>query len=158
MKRAHIIALVGLLVSAGCSADSASPTATANPSTTPSSESTAAEPPLVTKPEYTAAIFVHGAKAGDGGMVCSTDLGPTGEIKCGPEKSLTELSWKFVEHRNGSDYYQFSWTLFHNGSPTKTEGPLIAFDGASETTVIDDEHYIVIRKGSLRSQTAKEAN
>ena len=155
MQYAQIITVVCAVVVAGCSAETSRPPAT--PSVVKSSESTTSETRVVAKPKYVAAIFITAAKKGEDGMKCSGDLGPTGRFGCGPEISLTELSWEFTEHRDKSDYYEFDWTLTSNGEPTNSNSLTVGFDGVSETTVIDEEHYIVIRKGPLHPKTGAEA-
>ena len=97
-------------------------------------------------------VVINAAKKGVNGPSCQGDMGRTGKFKCGPESSLTELSWEFTEHREGSDYYKFNWMLTANGETTNTRGLTVGFDGNSETTVIDAEHHIVIRQGPLTSE------
>lgn len=79
-------------------------------------------------------------------------MGAKGKSKCGPKLSLTELSWEFTEHRDGSDYYKFDWNLTSDGKPKNSKGLTVGFDGDTEATVIDAEHYIVIRKGPLNTK------
>lgn len=157
MQFGRITTLTFALAVAGCSAESSRQPATATPSVMQSSELTTTETPVVEKPKYIAAIFITAATKGEGGMKCSSDLGSKGEFRCGPDISLTELSWEFTEHRDGADFYRFNWTLTSNGEAKNSMGLSVGFDGVSETTVIDEEHYIVIRKGPRHPKAAAEA-
>ena len=70
-------------------------------------------------------------------------MAANGKSKCGPATSLTKLSWEFTEHRDGAD---------SNGEPKNSKGLTVGFDGDTEITVIDAEHYILIRKGPLNPE------
>ncbi len=157
MQFVRITTLTFALVVAGCSAESSRQSATTTPSVIQSSELATAETPVVERPKYIAAIFITAATKGEGGMKCSAGMGSKGEFRCGPDISLTDLSWEFTEHRDESDFYKFNWTLTSNGEAKNSKGLSIGFDGVSETTVIDEEHYIVIRRGPLHPNTAAEA-
>ncbi len=78
-------------------------------------------------------------------------MGSKGKLKCGPASSLTELSYEFIEHRDGADYYKFQWKLTSNGELKNSKALTVGFDGDSEITVVDAEHYIFIRKGPLNA-------
>jgi hypothetical protein len=99
------------------------------------------------EPKYKAVVIVNAAKKGENGPSCRGDMGRTGKSSCGPKSSRTKLSWEFTEHRDGSDYYEFYWQLTVNGLRTNAKVLTVGFDGKAETTVIDAEHHIVIRKG-----------
>lgn len=155
MKFARTIALACIYSLAGCSEESPEPPAVANQPAVQSSEPIAAEPPLPGMPKYNATIWVNAAKEGEGRMKCASDLGQLGTLKCGPESALTEVSWKFVEHLNGLDYYDFNWTLHSNGKPMKFANAHRGIDGVSEATRIDDEPNIIVRKGALKRADAE---
>jgi hypothetical protein len=141
VQATHIIALASLLLTVGCST---------YPSKIPGSATIAA------KPSYIATIHITAAKKGERGMQCESDMGPAGESKCGPDESLSAISWKFLEHRNGTDFYRFDWTLAKNDQPVNTKSLSVGFDGENDSKVIDAEHYIVIRKGPLAANDVAE--
>jgi hypothetical protein len=104
---------------------------------------------VASSPKHKAVILINAAKKGDDGPWCESDMPAKGQSKCGPASSLTELFWEFTEHRDGADYYEFNWNLTSNGEPKNGKGLTVGFDGDTEITVIDAEHYIVIRKGPI---------
>ena len=162
MHYTQIGVLILTFVVAGCSSETTSPSAISEPAGTPSANdpdvtsARDAEPgSAATSPEYEAVIFIHAAKKEEDGPSCTSDMAADGKSECGPESSLTKLSWEFTEHRDGADYYKYHWNLTSNGEPEDSKGLTVGFDGDTEATVIDAEHYIAIRKGPLSPDTER---
>jgi len=157
MRYRYICAIVVVCFASlvGCTWDSSNAPLPANSVPEGHSDATATPPingeraPVPSKPKYDAVIVINAAKKGVNGPSCSSDMGPTGKSVCGPTSLLTELSWEFTEHREGADHYRFIWALSVNGTVANTKGLTVGFDGATEATVIDAEHHIVIRRGPL---------
>ena len=148
MHYTQIGVLILTFVVAGCSSETTSPSAISEPAGTPSANdpdvtsARDAEPgSAATSPEYEAVIFIHAAKKEEDGPSCTSDMAADGKSECGPESSLTKLSWEFTEHRDGE--------------PEDSKGLTVGFDGDTEATVIDAEHYIAIRKGPLSPDTER---
>jgi hypothetical protein len=112
---------------------------------------------VASSPKHKKVLVVIAAKKGDKGASCSAGMGTKGKLTCGPASSLTELSYEFTEHRDGADYYKFQWNLTSNGEPKNNKALTVGFDGNTEITVIDAEHYIFIRKKPLSTEP-KDAN
>ncbi len=160
MRYTPTLVLGSALFVAGCSPENPNSPATQGP---PSAEGSGA--PTVTSvggsesaavassPKHKAVIVVSAAKKGDHGPSCSSDMAAKGKSKCGPASSLTELSWEFTDHRDEVDYYKLNWNLTSNGEPKNSKGLTVGFGGDTEITVIDAEHYILIRKGPLNSES-----
>jgi hypothetical protein len=158
MTHAQVIVLATIVSMAGCASEKPDPLATTPRQSEQGDEDVPAQATSnPANPKYSAAVEINAAKKNKPGMKCGGDMGATGWFGCGPEESLTDLSWEFVEHRDGQDFYRFNWTHTSNGSPTNSIVRTLGFDGVSETTVIDAEHYIVIRKGPLNPKRAAEA-
>lgn len=162
MQYTQIVVLVLAMVAAGCSSEPSSSPANPETSNTASTESPdvnsagdAESTSVESSPEFEAVLVINAAKKGDDGPICTSDMAAQGKSECGPASSLTKLSWEFTEHRDGADYYKFNWNLTSDGEPKNSKGLTVGFDGETEVTVIDAEHYIVIRKGPLGSETER---
>jgi len=160
MHYSQIVVLVSALIASGCSSETPNSPATPTPSNTQSTDASDADSARGTKPadvasspKYEAVIVINAAKKGEDGPSCTSDMTAKGKSKCGPDSSLTELSWEFTEHRDGVDYYKFNWNLTRDGETKNGKDLTVGFDGNTETTVIDAEHYIIIRKGPLSSNS-----
>ena len=150
MRYSQIVVLIFTLVVVGCSSETTSSPAIPAPSKHPSvdvpdvaSAGGTETGSVASLPKYEAVIVTNAAKKEEDGASCASDMAAEGKSKCGPDSSLTKLSWEFTEHRDGSDYYKFNWNLTSNGQPKNSKGLTVGFDGDTETTVIDAEHYIV---------------
>lgn len=117
------------------------------------SGSTTTSPAVVqSEPKHQAVIAISTAPKGEGSFKCEHDMGAVGGATCGPVTSLAELSWEFIEHRDGSDFYEVNYKLTNGGDSIVNKTFTVGFDGTQETTVVDAEQYIVIRKGPLNPQ------
>lgn len=159
MRLTLTLILGSALLLAGCSSENPSSSAAQGPPNTEGSGAATApsvggaeSAAVASSPRHEAVIVVNAAKKGDSGPSCSSDMAANGKSKCGPATSLTKLSWEFTEHRDGADYYKFNWNLTSNGEPKNSKGLTVGFDGDTEITVIDAEHYILIRKGPLNPE------
>lgn len=159
MRYTLTLVLSSALFIAGCSSENtSSPTTQTSPNGEGSGASTATSAvnsqsaAAASSPKHEAVIVVNAARKGKDGPTCSSDMVAKGNSKCGPASSLTELSWEFTEHRDGADYYKFKWDLTSNGQPKNSTGLTVGFDGDTEITVIDAEHYILIRRGPLNPE------
>ena len=149
----YLTLLLLLAIAIGCSNPTRDLTRTsddASRSTVTSVRSTESAT-VPSSPKYKKILVVIAAKKGDKGASCSADMGAKGKLTCGPASSLTELSYEFTEHRDGADYYKFQWKLTSNGELKNSKALTVGFDGDSEITVVDAEHYIFIRKGPLNA-------
>lgn len=160
MQYTQIGVLILAIVAAGCSSETSSSPANPETSSTASAEVSdvnsaddTESTSVKSSPNYEAVIVINAAKKGDDGPICTSDMAAQGKSECGPVLSLTKLSWEFIEHRDGADYYRFNWSLTSDGDPKNSKSLTVGFDGATEAIVIDAEHYIVVRKGPLRSDT-----
>jgi hypothetical protein len=159
MRSTLTLLLGSALFVAGCSSENPSSSAVQGPSNTEGSGASTVNSvggtesaAVASSPKHEAVIVVNAAKKGDSGPSCSSDMAAKGKSKCGPASSLTELSWEFTEHRDGADYYKFNWNLTSDGEPKNSQGLTVGFNGDTEITVIDAEHYILIRKGPLNPE------
>ena len=103
-------------------------------------------------PKFKAAVFVNAARKGEDGASCQGTLTIKGSAQAGPDSSRTRVTWKFIEHRDGFDYYTFDWTLTNADHTENRKSTTIAFDGETKINVIDEEHHIFVQKGPLMSQ------
>lgn len=122
------------------------------PSSSTTTPPVTTSPAATSEPKYEAVVAISTNPKGKGIVNCESDMAAVGEASCGLESSLAELSWQFTEHRDGSDYYKVSYTLTSRGDRKVNKAITIGFDGNRETTVIDAEQYIVIRKGPLNPE------
>ncbi|MCB1100237.1 MAG: hypothetical protein KDN22_32025 [Verrucomicrobiae bacterium] len=160
MRDTLTLLIVSALFFVGCSSENPDSSAVQGP---PITEGSAAYPDISvggaesaavpSTPMHEAVIVVNAVKKGANGPSCSSDMAAKGNSKCGIASSLTEISWEFTEHRDGADFYKFNWNVTSNGEPRNSKGLTVRFDGDTETTVIDEEHYIFIRKGPLTSES-----
>ena len=135
MRHAQAIVLATIISMAGCASEKPDPLATTPRQSDQGDEDVHAQSTSIpANPKYSAAVEINAAKKNKPGMKCGGDVGATGRLGCGPEASLTELSWDFVEHRDGQDYYRFNWTHTSNGSTTNSMSLTLGFDGVNETT------------------------
>ncbi|MEM6692318.1 MAG: hypothetical protein AAF664_23005 [Planctomycetota bacterium] len=156
MRYTLTLAWVSVIFASGCSSEAPSTAPISAPANVRSTDDVKREPKTIANTSsrrHKAIIVINVAKKGEGGPSCSSDMGAKGRFKCGPEASLTELSWEFSEHRDGLDFYRFSWSLTTNGRLKDRKGFTVGFDGTTETTVIDAEHHIVIREGPLTTRS-----
>lgn len=68
-------------------------------------------------------------------------------MQFGTESLVSEVSWKFSKHQDGSDFYEIQLTYKADGGFKKSSRVVVEFDGETEATVLDAEQYIVIHKG-----------
>lgn len=163
MRYIPISILVCVASLIGCSSNSSTPSLPEAPTPSTPSDTSASTPSprveskVVSSPQHDAVLVVNAATKGVNGPSLRSDMARSGESSCGPDASQSKLSWKFTEHRDGNDYYQFDWTLTNNGKMVNFKGLSVGFDGSSEATVIDAEHHIVIQKRLVNrdAETAK---
>jgi hypothetical protein len=130
-----------VVLSAGCNSGSTTtPPVTTSPAVVQS------------EPKYKAVIAISTKPNGLGIVNCTSDMAAVGGAACGPESSLAELSWEFIEHRDGSDFYEVNYKLSNGGDSIFNKIFTVEFDGTQEKTVIDAEQYIVIRRGPLNAE------
>ena len=164
MNYTPIVIFISALVFCGCSQETTRSRGTTGQPSSQSSDvlnvpsAGAAESAAVSSsPKFEAVVVLNAAKNGKGGPYATSDMGVKGKLEAARGPLRSELSWKFIEHRDGSDHYKLSWSQGINGGTTNGSGLTVGFDGGPEATVINEEPYVVIRKGPLdaRREEAK---
>ena len=97
---------------------------------------------------------VDSYQSGRGG---STDLVRNNQMTSGfdygdPEKTdwKSDIQWELIDHRGGSDVYQFKWTFLPSNGAAVSGAKEVEYDGAKSVIVFENEwQTISIEPGSI---------
>lgn len=135
------ICLVGLLA-CGPGEDSASPMST-NGVEAPAGSS-AVPQYSEAEPYYQASLTIHNLQFGPGSSCEKSRMGPVGTMTCGYPVETSEVSWEFVEHRDGKDIYTFERRFPIDTAEVTTETKQVEFEGEAVTVFEDDAQRVVV--------------
>lgn len=100
-------------------------------------------------PQFRAAIVCYNGKL-DSGSSCAVNpasagqpLAKSGKMTCGFPGRASEITWSFVERRDGNDVYSFTRRFPIETPETATETKQIKF-GGERLTVFEDKFQVIV--------------
>ncbi|MHC4060529.1 MAG: hypothetical protein ACYSUC_08495 [Planctomycetota bacterium] len=104
-------------------------------------------------PKYAACLTCFIGKIGSRSN-CSSTIGKPGEnvpgfkvhsqkMTCGYPGEISEIEWKFIEHKNNRDIYSLKRMFPADANEYTVTSKTVTFDG-NQVVVFRDEHHVVV--------------
>jgi hypothetical protein len=76
-----------------------------------------------------------------------------GALTCGHPGAVSKVSWEFLEHRSGNDFYQFT-RVFPEGEPNATTTTVKSGFAGEKITLFEDANQLVLIEPATSAHVA----
>ena len=148
LKQVAVVITLLLVITSGCSNRESKPDEPNEPTTAGDLQ------PVTSKPRYAAQLACYIGEIGSRSH-CSTIINDPNKktsanvtitsqsIRCGYPSQVSEISWKFVEHKDNKDIYSFERMFPVDTNEYTLTSEVVEFEG-KQTTIFQDEYQVIV--------------